>query len=280
LEILQALGRYRYLRTGQIARLIFPENGTQQSARRRLKYLYHAGYIGRIQPLGESAISTGEMAYHLERAGLEMLEEDTLPSFSMKNQVKPGFLRHALAVSEFRLNLELAVKSHPEIQLHRVIMDFELRAHTNNAIGRRKYRLFDEVVDPIGKRKIAVHPDLLFVLRAGDDERSFQRLFFVEVDRGTEGLRVIADKLTGYHLYKRENVFKKYGEFDDFRVLIQTNSEKRAQNIGDAAKNFCDAIDVWTAPQQRADRMNLLHGRFWQSNRENERQSLLRRRVD
>ncbi|MBI5186178.1 MAG: hypothetical protein HZA01_10705 [Nitrospinae bacterium] len=51
MEILKAVNRYRYLRSGEIERLIFAENGTTQSAHRRLKYLFHNHYLGRIQPL-------------------------------------------------------------------------------------------------------------------------------------------------------------------------------------------------------------------------------------
>jgi len=264
LEILNALGRYRYLRTGQISKLVFPDNQSVQSARRRLKYLYHAGYVGRIQPLMQTGHGDGEMAYYLDKAGRALLDEDSLPNYSLKNEVKPLFLRHALDVSEFRLNLELAVQALPKIALHRVISDFELKSHTEKAIGKRKYRLFDEVVDPIGKRKITVHPDLMFIVTAeGNNDQKFSRLYFVEVDRGTEGLRVISDKLTGYHLYKRENVFKKFGKFDDFRVLIQTNSAKRAANIQTHASAFEDVMDIWTTHDDVVSENSILLELIW-----------------
>lgn len=264
LAILEALGHYRYLRTGQVSRLIFPASKTVQSARRRLKYLYHAGYVGRIQPMTDNALGHAEMAYFLELSGADLLDDDALPKFSRKGMVKPLFLRHALDVSEFRLNLELAVHATPGIDLHRMVMDFELKSHTENAVGRRRYRLFDEVVDPIGKRKLVVHPDMLFVLKAETEQgRVFQRLFFVEIDRGTEGLRVIADKLTGYHLYKREGVFRKFGDFTDFRVLIQTNSEKRAMNIHELTGRFDGAVDAWATQDRLVTDESLLHDAIW-----------------
>ena len=265
LTILQALGRYRYLRTGQIARLVFPDAKTVQSARRRLKYLYHAGYVGRIQPMTDSALGHAEMAYYLERAGAEMLEDDNLPRFSSKGLVKPQFLRHALEVSEARLCLEQAVATAPGVDLHRVVMDHELKARTEEAVGRRRYRLFDEVQDPIGKRKLVVHPDLMFVLKAeAAPGRVFQRLFFVEIDRGTEGLRVISDKLTGYHLYRREAVFKKFGAFDGFRLLLQTNSAKRTANFAKLLEIFGSDLDAWVTEDRLVNPTTLLHGDIWQ----------------
>ena len=275
LAVLEALGKYRYLRTGQISRLIFPENNTVQSARRRLKYLYHSGYIGRIQPMLAEPINSSELAYFLEAKGRELLDDDQLPQFSLKNHVKPAFLRHALEVSEFRLNLELALKAIPEIEMHRCVMDFELKSHTEQAVGRRKHRLFDEVHDPIGKRKITVHPDLLVVLRSVG-KKQFQRLFFVEIDRGTEGLRVIADKLTGYHLYKRESIFKKFGEFQDFRVLFQTTSIKRATNIQKLASDFSDVLDVWVTEDQATSDRTVLLGSIWRTPQEGELSAILK----
>lgn len=263
-EILNALGRYRYLRTSQISRLIFPQNSTLQSARRRLKYLYHHGYVGRIQPMVQVGHGDGEMAYYLEKVGRTLLDDDTLPNYSHKSQVKQIFLQHALDVSEFYLNLELSAKALPNIELHRIITDFELKSHTHNAIGKHRYRLFDEVQDPIGKRKIVVHPDLMFILRSeGKNSKIYKRLYFVEIDRGTEGLRVLRDKFTGYHLYKREGIFKKFGDFDDFRVLVQTNSEKRMGNIVDLAGEFEEVVEVWVGYEIAISTNDILTDGIW-----------------
>ena len=270
IEILSTLGRYRYLRTSQISRLIFPENKTLQSARRRLKYLYHHGYVGRIQPLVQAGSGDGEIAYFLDPSGREVLDSDDLPNYSLKNQIKPAFLLHALAVSEFHLNLEISLQDHPNIQLHRIIADFELKSHTENAIGKRRYRLFDEVHDPIGKRKIVVHPDLMFILRSESSSgKVFQKLYFVEIDRGTEGLRVIQDKLTGYHLYKREGVFKKFGEFEDFRILFQTTSEKRLHNFCTIASDFSDTLDIRGCTDENVAPNTILSGKIWSDGEQN-----------
>lgn len=264
LHILDALARYRYLRTGQIARLVFPGRSTLQSARRRLKYLYHAGYVGRIQPLSQEPLGHAEMAYFLERAGAALLDEDVLPRFSRQHHVKPMFLRHALDVSEFRLRLELAAQTLPHIDVQRVIMDHELKSHTENAVGKRRYRLFDDVLDPIGKRKLVVHPDMMFILRATTEGgKTFQRLFFVEIDRGTEGLAVIQDKLTGYALYQRERIFRKFGDFDGFRVLIQTNADRRARNIVELVERFEGNVDAWVTSEASETHDDVLTSPSW-----------------
>lgn len=276
LEILAVIGRYRYLRTGQISKLIFPENKTLQSARRRLKYLFHHGYIGRIQPLVQQGSGDSEIAYFLEKSGRELLAADDLPRYSLKNSVKPVFLQHALAVSEFRMNLELGLQVFPKISLQRIVADFELKTHTENAIGKRRYRLFDELQDPISKRKIVVYPDILFIMKAESASgKVFQRLFFVEIDRGTEGLNTIRDKLTGYYLYQREAVFKKFGEFADFRILIQTNSRKRADNISAIANDFREHLSVWVSEDEAVNAETIVSGLIWNDGSD-ERKSVLK----
>lgn len=263
--ILQALKRYRYLRTGQIARLIFPENSTVQSARRRLKYLFHAGLIGRLQPFIQIGQSSGETAYFLEDKAWDFIEDvGSTPRYGKVKNVKPQFLEHALGVSEFRLNLELAAQDHKVVQLHRFVADFELKENFENLAGKHRYRLFDEVDDPISRQTHIVYPDAMFILRGrGEKYGQFQRLFFVEIDRGTEGLRVIQDKLTGYHLYKREGIFRKYGKFESFRVLFQAPGERRMENIRKLTEPFIDVVDVWTTISDTLSDNDLLGNPVW-----------------
>jgi hypothetical protein len=63
LDILLALNRYRYLRTNQVKRLIFPDNSTLQSTRRRLRCLFHNGYVGVITPFAKAGQGSSESAY-------------------------------------------------------------------------------------------------------------------------------------------------------------------------------------------------------------------------
>ncbi len=263
-RILEALKRYRYLKTSQIARLIFTENKTIQSTRRRLKYLFHAGLIGRLQPFIQVGKSSGETAYYLEKKAWEFIEDDgSTPRYGKVKNVKPQFLEHALAVSEFRLNVELSCEDNEIVELYRFVADFELKENFENMAGKHRYRLFDEVNDPISKQTHIVYPDAMFILKGrGEKYAQFQRLFFVEIDRGTEGLRVIQDKLTGYHLYKREGIFKKYGQFDDFRVLFQVRSDKRLLNFQNIATPFAESLNVWITNSE-IETKNIISQEIW-----------------
>jgi len=73
LEILRALNRYRYMRTGQVHQLLFSENGTQQSVRRRLRALFQNRYIARAQPYVQVGKPAPEIAYFLDRKGRQIM---------------------------------------------------------------------------------------------------------------------------------------------------------------------------------------------------------------
>lgn len=264
-DICRVLNRYRFLRSGQIKRLVFPNTTTMQSTRRRLKYLYHHGYVGRIEPFIQVGKGSAETAYFLDKAGRTLLLEleEPLGNHSNNSSIKHPFLDHALDISEFRIHLEMATAESEIVALHRFVADHEIKKSTQKAIGRKRYRLFDSIIHPVNRKNYTVYPDALIVLRGKGRYESFQRLYFLEIDRGTEGLSVLRDKLIGYNLYYQEAIFKKYGAFSDFRVLIQTTSAKRQQNILDTFVDQAGASMVWITHQSLVSESSILHAPIW-----------------
>lgn len=269
-EILKAVNRYRYMRTSQVWHLIFPENTTNQAAARRLKYLYHNGFFGRVQPLIQPGHGSGEMAYYLDKAGQDLLrdhEEDVF-QYGKSGQVKRAFLQHALDLSEFRLCLETALQGNEIVELHRFTCDFEVKGHTDRAVGNRRYKLYHEVIHPLTRERFVVYPDGLIILKGKGKYEQFQKLYFLEIDRGTEGLSRIRDKVIGYNLYLREEVYKKFGEFDDFKVLLQTSSPKRAKNIRRCLVDQEGTDFVWITSMEQVNRDSILTSPIWMDHRQ------------
>ncbi len=277
LDILRALNRYRYLRTGQVQRLCFPNCRSIQSARRRLKYLFHNRYVGRITPYIQIGQGSCEVAYYLEKEGRKLLESqgETLSTFSSKHQVRPIFLQHALDVSEFRLCTEQALTHHPTIALRRFVADFELRHHTKNAVGKHRYRLYDEIQHPTSRQNYTVYPDAMFILQGKDALAEHQRLYFVEIDRGTEALKVIRDKLIGYNLYHQHGTYQKFGRFNGFRLLFQTKSQKRLDNLMTLLDGFEGADLVWFTSYDTVTPQSLLSQPIW-TDRKRQSQTILK----
>lgn len=267
IEILRAVNSCRYLRTSQIKRIVFPENKTLQSTRRRLKYLFHNKFLGRIAPFIQIGQGEGETAYYLDKAGGELLKEyggDELYSYSKQNQVRTQFLKHALDLSEFRINMEIALKEHPIIAIHRFTCDFELKEHTTKAMGRKIYKLYDEVVHPLNRQRYIVYPDALIILKGKGEYEQFQKIYFLEIDRGSESLSVIKDKVIGYNLYLKNKIFNKFGAGDSFTVLLQTSSEKRAKNIRNYLVDQEGAELVWITNVQQVDENSIVSAPIWQ----------------
>ena len=266
IEILRAVNRCRYLRTSQIKRIVFPQNTTLQSTRRRLKYLFHNKFLGRITPFIQIGQGEGETAYYLDKAGGELLKEygDELYSYSQQNQVRTQFLNHALDLSEFRINMETALKSHPIIELYRFTCDFELKEYTLKAMGRKIYKLYDEVIHPINRQRHVVYPDALIILKGKGEYDEFQKVYFLEIDRGTESLSVIRDKVIGYNIYHKQKIFNKFGAGDVFTVLLQTSSEKRAENIRKYLVDQEGAELVWVTNVQQVDENSIISSPIWQ----------------
>lgn len=251
IAILQAVNRYRYLRTGQVKRLLFAGNTTKQSVLKRLRCLSDPAYayLQKIQPYVQVGRTPPETAYFLGRAGIELLKAqgDKVLSYAHGNsgRVKHHFLEHALELSEFRVNLELALRQAPSVALQRFTADFELKEQSAKGMGLKGYKLYHTVEDAPSRRSFEVYPDALIILRGTGEHESVQRLYFLEVDRGTERLEQLREKILGYHYFQQQGVFRKYGRFqqDRFRVLLQTASPKRAANIR-AALQGSDGEDL------------------------------------
>lgn len=263
-EILKALNQFRYLRTGQVKRLVFANNSSPQSARRRLRFLYDAGYIDRLVPYVRAGHGGAEVVYHLARKGEQLLKDlgiDVLRP-TKTGQVRHQFLHHALEMSEFRLNLQLALRKHDDVALHRFICDFELKSHISRRKSRFDYRLFDEVQDPKTKRKFVVYPDGLIILKATKDTEK-RALILLEIDRSTEPLRKIQEKFLGYRHYYRQKKFAKFGKFARLRILFQTTSCKRLKNMAKSIHDYEDSHLVWFSTRDQISEDSLLTHSIW-----------------
>lgn len=265
MEILKAANRYRYLRSGQIKRLIFPENKSIQSAHRRLKLLFHNKLLGRIQPLIRPGHGSAETAYFLDKAGRELLEieGEELIYYSKSKLVGPHFLAHALDLSEFRLNLELATKDHPVVSLKRFTADFEIKSHAQGANEQENLKLFSELKHPKSGESYTVFPDALIVFQGKGIYEGHQKLYFLEVDRGTESLLRIRKKVIGYRLYFKQRIFSKFGKFEGFTVLFQTNSSLRAENIRKDLSDLEGTELIWITNDKKINEKTILHAPIW-----------------
>jgi hypothetical protein len=270
LEIIRAVNRFRYLRTSQIHRLLFGANTSKQSCRRRLKYLWQNQYLDRIFPfiqlgVGKEDDGSSDVAYRLDKRGVQYLQDSdiAIPYPYRKRRVKHEFLQHALDLSEFRVNLELAVNALPNIDLKRFVPDFMQQEGVSSLTGYKRYRLYDEIRDPTTGEMVVFYPDAAFVLQVPGT--SAARLYFLEIDRGTEGMETIRRKLRAYQIYARNKVFAKFGKFSSFTVLFQSNSPRRAKNLVRLLGDIETIASVVVTDHKQVTPDTVLTGKIWRA---------------
>ncbi|MFZ1685711.1 MAG: replication-relaxation family protein, partial [Candidatus Zixiibacteriota bacterium] len=147
------------------------------------------------------------------------------------------FMRHFLAVNEFRITLRLACTA-SDTRLMGFIPDYHGEKTTKG--GVHKY-IRDVICDISEDRAEVSHtPDGVFALERGGKTA----LFFLEIDRGTETVsdleRGVLKSLRFYTNYLLEGKYQRYAadfgveEFKGFRTLYVTSSSARLANIQQA----------------------------------------------
>lgn len=233
-DLLLTLYRYRYLATSQVRRLLFP---SLQTATRRIRTLAAAGYLTtfRVPDVPEQLLALG-------KPGAEAVAEALLVSLddlSWTNGRQPThalFMRHFLAITDFRIALTKAIDAREDVELLGFIPEFLAYKVPKEGIQKYIRDIVSDIQSPRGK--LAHIPDGVFAIRRGDNAA----LFFLEIDRGTETLtnpqRGVLKILRFYLTYLTEGGYQRYQEefdapvpFQGFRLLFATSSAARLANV-------------------------------------------------
>lgn len=230
--LLRSLATLRFLTSSQVRRLHFPSEPT---ALRRLRKLEGAGLVKRtVAPTMAGHLVT------LTTRGLETAVEASergseLVRLRPPNPPKPLFLRHLVAVNDFRIALLSSLRRSHDVELLGFVTDSDRRFA---GPGRRPHSPLAFSVDIPGEEPIRHAADAAFLLRRGDR----RALFFVEVDLQTE---VVGQPRTGVGRFVRfylhafaqgrahVHVPSLVGDRapEAIRALVVTPSGKRVENI-------------------------------------------------
>ncbi len=236
-SLLVDLYKHRFLTIEQIQRLHFP---SMQTAYRRMRLLKAAGYVSSftVANIDESIFMPSQQGL---QAVAEALGVDREQLKWVETKTKPRdyyFMRHFLAINDFRITLRLACEA-SGIRLLGFIPDYY--GEKTDKGGVTKY-IRDVICDIANDRGEVSHtPDGVFAL----ERNGKQALFFLEIDRGTE---VVSDPDKGvlksvrfYANYLLEGTYQRYvkdfgvPEFKGFRSLYVTTTNIRLANIRQAA---------------------------------------------
>jgi Replication-relaxation len=273
LEVLAGLFECRVMTIGHIADLYF--EGRTEAAKKRLQKLKRAGWIAdrprRSTEPGPVCLTSRSIALLDEQGLLSRYPPIGPLALKKRTQVSDLTLRHELEVVSVKAAFARAVRARPSLTL----AECSTWPLLNQFVVPRR------VVEPEGRGELLVKPDgFLRIHETQADGAVDEHTFFIEVDRSTESLEVLARKALAYGHYHRSGGFaERCGgertEFADFpfRVLFVMQSEVRRDNVArrllendpptltqvwvsTAAEVFMDPFDaVWVRPADyRLDR--------------------------
>jgi len=257
--LLRSLGVYGFLSVGQVQRLHFP---SRQTATRRVRRLRQAGLLHCALVNGFDEPIVVPTVAGLAAGGLDALRAGTgrLPAAL--------YLRHALAVADFRIALMESLKRCPGTALVNIVTDTEREARVARA---PRPALQASMV--LGTHHLSHVPDAAFALERGDRLAAF----YLEIDRGTE---VIGSPVRGVgkflRFYRAAVVTTTSGWLqsalqlerlpDAVRVLVVTTSPARVQNIrracGSSAGPDPGASRIWLTDASALTGSDLLGPRW------------------
>src|SRR5918911_1430155 len=232
--ILIDLYNYRYLSFSQLARLHFSSDAT---AYRRLRKLKNEGWVKTFHApaIPERIFSLDKEGAKLVAAELELETDGEEVSWfrSSKPPKDYYYLRHFLAINDFRILITHACKESP-ITMLGFIPEY-LGEKTSK--GHVKKYLRDSV------NEYSHTPDGIFALEKDGNAA----IFFLEIDRGLE---TVSDPEKGFLkcavFYLNYFVARKYTRYEkdfsalfkSFRALVITPSDSRLQHMRQAVTNL------------------------------------------
>lgn len=237
-EILRQVYLFRLMTREQIERLLFADsNGkdhlTKTSlCRKRLKFLYHHGYLERMPTPISPGVWAWRPVYRLAPKGAEVVA--SLLEVSIKELPYWGrgfdkdhrqsdasllFLEHTLAINDFRLAVLSAAKD-GGYRLQEWIDDTQLKSKA----------MKDYVQVSSGETrnvKMAVVPDAYFILNLGDRRAHF----FLELDRGTMSNQRWKMRVRAYKTYIERGKYQERYHTNSLRILTVTTGDSRRDNL-------------------------------------------------
>lgn len=254
LQILQALCRYRYLRSSHF----YPLIGGKSRRRfiERLGVLYHeAGYIERPARQWQALNARYMPAiYELSAAGELVLREHGLASESnplLHRGKGMGFLfQHELMVCDILASIEIGIRERPEL---RFISGQEILANAPRATQQARAPFdipvsishrFARSVETCNK---ALAPDALFGIEYPRGEKRNVRFFALEADRDNEPVTrnnleqtSFLRKLLQYQRVLASKTYQSHLGLPNLHVLTVTTSEGNQKRIMELLSELTD----------------------------------------
>jgi len=208
-RVLSAVCDMRFLTREQVQQLLFSPS-TASYCKRRLALLYHNGYLERIYVPSMNAFGSTKAIYTLAPKGASLVARDRklevreLHWRPHHNDRELYFMRHSLAINDFRIALTLAAQER----------GLALSWSDERMLRRREMK--DYVEDPKHQgRRLAVVPDGYFTLEGHDHSSAFA----LEIDRATVEEKPFKEKVRAYGEWKLTGAYERRYGTKSLRIL-------------------------------------------------------------
>jgi len=215
--LLRDVADFRFLNTEQVLAL---HPGGKRNLLRRLTSLFQHGFLDRPEKQSSAQLTSSHLVYSLGRKGAEQLSKDAEEREGIYRRVREAeqtlpLMAHALMISQFRVCLTLAAKTHGA-KLTRFTQGYDLKEMLRDVHGENP----------------SLVPDAFFTLEDKDDVINF----FLEADRGTMTTERFVNKLKTYWSWRSDERLKEKLRLARFRVLTIAPSERRSDSLRNAGK--------------------------------------------
>jgi DNA-binding Lrp family transcriptional regulator len=240
-DIIRLVRRHRFLGSSQIVALM---GGSPQHLLRRLKMLYHHGYLERPRAQIDYFHQGGSrhIIYGLGNESWTFLKHELGAAFceaswGEKNRaVGRMFLEHALLVSDVMVSIELACRKSGDVRL---LYEDQLALQSKRIQFQWRVKRRDGI-------KLGIVPDRVFALEYPDQNAQMQRVhFFLEADRGTMPVvrRTLSQtsfyrKLLAYEATWTQKIHQRQLGVHRFRVLTVTTVPARVKSLLEACSQL------------------------------------------
>lgn len=196
-KIIRVLFDYRFLQSGQIARLT---GRSGPVIRRRIReILKPLGYVKELpREMKEEAV------YALGREGFRYIAQSRkcsvgdLPYSRRGTKVKPHYWRHILLINDTCIDFQLASVKQPNLELDQTIPEWWI-VKPKEKKGKKKFFLWESPKDVKTGRLFSFRPDAMFLCSYPGGNRM---AMFLEADMGTESVaKRIRYKFNAYRCY-------------------------------------------------------------------------------
>jgi hypothetical protein len=213
--------------------------------------------------------------YFLKRKGWELLcsECDVIGEFSevSREVTWTPQMYHRLKIIDILIAVEIALRMRPHLVMVNVFVEYRM-VKRGGVMVRQTTDFVSS--DAVSENKLV--PDAVFVLENVETKK--RRLFFLEVDMGTERIvshytrdnrATIKHKFSQYDRYLQSKRYAQaywpYGEFDFFIMLFVTVGDERVENIRRELSNLPSMFAPYFRLSTFENAMGDFFGPIWKS---------------